>query len=983
MKLSCAHVLAFLLPAQFTVAQFTKTTFKLRIPDGVSIPADVRITGSAFGPNGQAMTATGGGVYEYELQSSCGKRVFYAFSINNLSESLQPGCCVSGSAQRFLVVPDTDTVLPTVCYSLCDSCESGVLVTFKLNLGSTVVSPQGVFIGGSFNNWSTTASQMVFDSVNGYYVFTTVLSPNNQVEYKFLNGSTFENVSGNCVTGSFNNRFLTIPASDTILPLVCFGSCDPCPAPPPPPVLRQVTFRVGMGSTAVFAGGVRLAGDFINWSPQPMNLDTANNLWTLTLPLAEGSAVEYKFVNDSVFESISGACASGPFGNRSLTVPTADTILPPVCFGSCSPCPAPPPPLVLRLVTFQVGMGSTTVFAGGVRLAGDFNNWSPQPMNLDTANNLWTLTLPLAEGSALEYKFVNDSVFESISGACASGPFGNRSLTVPTADTILPPVCFGSCDPCPAPPPPPVLRQVTFRVGMGSTTVLAGGVRLAGDFNNWSPQPMNLDTANNLWTLTLPLAEGSAVEYKFVNDSVFESISGACASGPFGNRSLTVPTADTILPAVCFGSCDPCPAPPPPPVLRQVTFRVNLGNIPANANGVHIAGSFNNWNPAATSMTLDTTTGFWVRTLPLPQGDSVQYKFINGNAWGQDETVPTACGFGSPANRLVVVPQTDTILPAVCFGSCDPCPAPPPPPVLRQVTFRVGMGSTAVFAGGVRLAGDFNNWSPQPMNLDTANNLWTLTLPLAEGSAVEYKFVNDSVFESISGACASGPFGNRSLTIPASDTILPPVCFGSCDPCPAPPPLPVLRQVTFRVGMGSTAVFAGGVRLAGDFINWSPQPMNLDTANNLWTLTLPLAEGSAVEYKFVNDSVFESISGACASGPFGNRSLTIPAGDTILPPVCFGSCDPCPAPPPPPVLRLVTFQVGMGSTTVFAGGVRLAGDFNNWSPQPMNLDTATNLWTLTLPLAEGSAVEYKFVNDSVFESISGACASGPFGNRSL
>ncbi|MFN3952415.1 MAG: T9SS type A sorting domain-containing protein, partial [Thermaurantimonas sp.] len=156
-------------------------------------------------------------------------------------------------------------------------------------------------------------------------------------------------------------------------------------------------------------------------------------------------------------------------------------------------------------------------------------------------------------------------------------------------------------------------------------------------------------------------------------------------------------------------------------------------------------------------------------------------KFINGNAWGQDETVPTACGFGSPANRLVVVPQTDTILPAVCFGSCSPCPAPPPP--VTFVTFNVSTKGKIVSTEGVHLAGTFNQWNYAQYKLNQVQpNIYQITIPLDTGAEVFYKYSINSSFtgqEIISGSCTQ--FGNRFLKVPATDTLLPVVCFELCD----------------------------------------------------------------------------------------------------------------------------------------------------------------------------------------------------------
>ena len=99
-----------------------------------------------------------------------------------------------------------------------------------------------------------------------------------------------------------------------------------------------------------------------------------------------------------------------------------------------------------------------------------------------------------------------------------------------------------------------------------------------------------------------------------------------------------------------------------------VTFRVNMSDVTVNAAGVHIAGSFQGWNPGSTDV---PAVGYGVHevTLQLQAGD-YQYKFVNGNSWGQDESVG-ACGNGG--NRTITVGSNATTA-ASCFGSCNLCP---------------------------------------------------------------------------------------------------------------------------------------------------------------------------------------------------------------------------------------------------------------------------------------------------------------------
>ena len=113
-----------------------------------------------------------------------------------------------------------------------------------------------------------------------------------------------------------------------------------------------------------------------------------------------------------------------------------------------------------------------------------------------------------------------------------------------------------------APAPTP---NVTFRVDMseysGSTT---NGVFVNGGFNGWcgNCNPMT-DVGNNIWEVELPLPAGT-IQYKFTVDGwtdqeTIDSLSSCVdnSNDGFFNRELSF-SADTVLTAVCWSSCDAC-----------------------------------------------------------------------------------------------------------------------------------------------------------------------------------------------------------------------------------------------------------------------------------------------------------------------------------------------------------------------------------------------------------------------------------------
>lgn len=125
----------------------------------------------------------------------------------------------------------------------------------------------------------------------------------------------------------------------------------------------------------------------------------------------------------------------------------------------------------------------------------------------------------------------------------------------------------------------------------------------------------------------------------------------------------------------------------------SITHRVDItdylaGGETLDATGIRIAGNFGtkmattagvsmvDWSPtdAGSAMT-DLGGNIWEITIDYPSsGDTVEYKFVNGD-WGADEQMSdTACGglggFGS--NRFIIVDASSTGY-TYCWNSCTQC----------------------------------------------------------------------------------------------------------------------------------------------------------------------------------------------------------------------------------------------------------------------------------------------------------------------
>lgn len=111
------------------------------------------------------------------------------------------------------------------------------------------------------------------------------------------------------------------------------------------------------------------------------------------------------------------------------------------------------------------------------------------------------------------------------------------------------------------------------------------------------------------------------------------------------------------------------------PEAINITFQVDMQNEEVSSSGVYLNGSFCNWDPDK-AIQLTANGLVYSTILQLTAGETVEYKFVNGAAtdWGQYEILSgSTCAFGNDSNRGLVVPETDSVLTAVCFEACSTC----------------------------------------------------------------------------------------------------------------------------------------------------------------------------------------------------------------------------------------------------------------------------------------------------------------------
>ena len=328
---------------------------------------------------------------------------------------------------------------------------------------------------------------------------------------------------------------------------------------------------------------------------------------------------------------------------------------------------------------------------------------------------------------------------------------------------------------------------------------------------------------------------------------------------------------------------------------QPATYKVfvNMSQQTVSTNGVHIAGNFQGWNPASTAMTDANGDGIYEYTINTFVGEKIEYKFINGNAWGSDETVPLSCRYNNSWNRGDSIANVSDSADVVCFALCYNC---------AGVTFQVDMNQVSQSFTTPEVNGLWNNWCGNCNPLTDANGdgIWTTKLPLAIGTTQEYKFSADNwaIQEQNNPAapCTNGnaTYTNRVLVIPATDTVLNVVCWSQCTGCDV--------DVTLKVNMAwekaNNAISANGVHVAGDFQGWSPSATPMTDANNdgIYEVTINVPANSSIQYKFINGNAWgadESVPSACVVTGTLNRGATFAYGDSTLNPVCFGKCTDC------------------------------------------------------------------------------------------
>jgi len=170
-----------------------------------------------------ATTTLQAGNYEYK----------YSFDNWTGQEQLTPGdaCTVTNGAytNRTLSI-ESDTILSTVCWALCDPCSTPepALVTLNLDLGDVVATSAEV--SGTFNDYCIGCQPMTSLGNNQYTVTLEVLPGVHYYRFTIDGGTITESLTeGTCTVDFKFGVVRELVVSEAVnVGAVCWESCTPC-----------------------------------------------------------------------------------------------------------------------------------------------------------------------------------------------------------------------------------------------------------------------------------------------------------------------------------------------------------------------------------------------------------------------------------------------------------------------------------------------------------------------------------------------------------------------------------------------------------------------------------------------------------------------------------------------------------------------------------------------------------------------------------
>ena len=635
----------------------------------------------------------------------------------NAKENLANLPCADAANYNDRILPtfSQDTTL-MFCFGTCStdtSCtvtSTNVDVTFRVDMNSVSASFTNVYVSGTLNSWSGNANQLTDPDGDGVYEADISLAPGSY-EYKF----TYDNWVGQesldatldsactLTTGSFTNRYVTIPNATTVLPVVCWEECSSCAI-----VVTgcdELYFsEYGEGSSnhkyiEIYnptANAISLTGYTVYMSG---NGGSYTNTFTTNATIASGDVY---VVSTNQADSLIQAEADTVLGYPSIVHFNGDDAL--ILYNGTDTVDVIGVPGVDPGSSWAVGTGSTanhtlvrknSITEGSIDWTTGATEWDVYAQNTWTyvgshSSSCITVVVPTgcselyfseyAEGSS-NHKYIEIynptanavsltgyTVYQSGNGGSYTNTFTtNASIAsgdvylistnqadasiLAVADTALayPSIAHFNGDDA----------MILFN---GTDTVDVIGVPGVDPGSSWI-----VDT-------------GSTANYTLVRK---DSVTGGSTNWTTGATQWDVYPQNTWTNAGSHtSSCIVITIP-------NVTFRVDMNNVTASYTNVYVSGTINGWSGNANQLTDANGDGVYEGTIPLTAG-SYEYKFTYDNWVGQeslDATLDSACTLTTSGftNRYVTIPNANTVLPVVCWEDCSSCPVYAPTYTIANV----------------------------------------------------------------------------------------------------------------------------------------------------------------------------------------------------------------------------------------------------------------------------------------------------------
>ena len=388
---------------------------------------------------------------------------------------------------------------------------------------------------------------------------------------------------------------------------------------------------------------------------------------------------------------------------------------------------------------------------------------------------------------------------------------------------------------------------------------------------------------------------------------------------------------------------------------HSVTFQVDLGSASANSNGVHVAGSFQSWSPSTTGLTQVGTSSIYATTVSVSAGQ-LEYKFLNGNAWGDDESVPSAVNVGTNGNgnRWAVI-SSDTTLPAVMFAGAAPAGQ-------KAIQFKVDYALQTLSADSAHVAGNFQGWDPAKTQMVNFDGVYRYIAYVGKTDSTYFKFLNGNSWsdvESVPSTCQASTAGisqgdNRFYTDTVSGMYE--VCYNMCGPCM------VVSTYDITVNVDVSSIAACGtvdsVTLAGQINGWGGELMTDPDGDGVYSISYTDVDSGDFQFK----ARFHENGNTNWEGG-GNKIVTVSSDSTVAT-RCFGNdtYGPCAA---VPATADVTFIVDFTQAAFTpADTIYLMGAFTQWEANavPMVPHSVAGQYIATEANYCPGTMEYRFSN---------------------